>query len=273
MGFTTVLQAVHIQLKNSNNIKYVFDKHIYLGPKEIPDAKYSIFIEPLSEEEKDNTRAGNVKHLLYTFNIFAGMVVNSTAEVQIFGDGKEKGILDFTEDIKTTIKENLNFGLNANGYSRSKASTITSYALTANNKYISVSLDNKTPAGYNLINCGDSTLTGTEIAANIQVSLRALGNSVYPRDPYNLVICTYDNTNKRFTITSKTDGGRSTVVVTSGNTDDCTAILGFDNPTEERGINIVSTFIPRTQFFVDVEKHPVRYAVITVNTTEEVYSL
>lgn len=269
--FKDILQGVFDQLKNSSFLDYVAQKNFYLGPANPPNDKYVVFIEPSSERASEDTYTTGIKEITYELKVFCGLVIQSSNQEQLIGKGNDKGILDFVEDIKDTIRNDLTFGLTRTGSSITQANATTNYNLTSSARYISISLDGKTPSGYNSIDCGTSTLSGTQIASNIQTALRSLGNSSYAQDPYNSVTCTYDTTERKFTISSPTSGGRSSVVVSTGASNDASEILRFNRPVEVRGRNIISSFIGDIRYFLELEEYPVRYATVDLSITEETW--
>lgn len=269
--FSDVIKAVHSKLKSSVFLDYVKQKDFFLSPGPTIASRYALFLEPILEEERENKQAGGIKHIDYIMQIYAGIAISGDRDEIVTAKGTNKSLLDFIEDIKKALRVDLTLGLNRVGTSISQANATTSYVLTANVKYISVSINGATPSGYDSIDCGSSTLSGTQIAINIQASLRSLGNSTYVGDPYNTVTCTYSTTERKFTITSSTAGAGSSVVVDTGVTDDASVILKFNRPTELRGRTIISTYIPKIQYFIEDVDYPVRYAQIGLNVSEETW--
>jgi hypothetical protein len=188
-------------------------------------------------------------------------------ESMIVGTDTIKGILEFTEDVKNAIRSDRTLNYNSKGRSVSSVNGSGTFALTSLAKNIKVSINGKTPTGYDTISCGTSTLSGSDIAANIQASLRALGQ--YDDDGYLYATCTFDSDTKQFTISSSEYGARSTVAVSAGASNDCSSLLGFDDPTETRGTRLLSMSLKPVT--ANNAVFPVRYRIIPVTLTEEKY--
>lgn len=270
MSFKNVFNALYDQVKASNRLTYVHQSQFLKGFHEgIPAQEYTIIFEPSEEEETTAESSGGDTEVVYYIDIHLRVeLIGATGEVLICGNsaGTKKGILEMCDDVKLAIEDDTTLGYNRAGCSTSEAAVGTTFALTPTAKYISVSINGNTPTGYNAILCGQATLSGDVIAANIQTALRALGN--HADDGYYLAECSFDNSLKQFSICTASNNPDQTVEVTAGVSDDCSAILGFDNPTEVSGRNITKimfeTVLPNNTFF------PVRYRVLPVKIWEEI---
>jgi len=271
MSFLNVYNALYDQVKASSYLTYVDQSQFLKGWHEgIPAQQYTLVFEPGEEEEPPETDTyEGLKEMAYNIQIHIRVeLIGSTLGLMICGDpvNNIKGILEFTDDVKESIREDETLGYDRPSSSTSAVNSGTSFALSSSEKYITVTINGKTPAGYDTILCGDSTLTGTQVAANIQSALRALG--VHADDGYYKANCTFDNSTKRFAITTYGNHPNESVVVTAGASNDCSALLGFDSPTEVIGRNItkieMETVFPNNTFF------PVRYRVLPVKIWEEV---
>lgn len=269
MSFKTVYIALYNQIvADSTLLAYMDADDFKKGFKDaLPSRKYMVILEPGPEVEPEQAQDyGKVADFEYEIQVYCRMIlalkgVSST----IVGTDSLKGILDFSDDVKDAVRKDRSLGYDSKGYSVSAAAADDNFLLTSSAKYISVSINGRTPSGYNTILCGEETLDGSVVASNIQSALRALG--LHADDGYKEATCTYDSTTKKFTIQSATYGAKSRVQVTAGISDDCSAILGFDSPTEARGRKIVKMeFRPTT---VQNGAFPVRYRVIPVTITEE----
>jgi hypothetical protein len=237
----------------------------------MPETDYLIWLYPVMANNLHRTESSLLMNMSYTIVIGCRVMISQSMEEQLYGTSTKKGLMDLVSDIFFTIKDDPTFGVNSSGTSISMSSSSTSYALSSSARYLTISVDGLSPSGYNQVDCGTSTLTGTQIASNIQTSLRALANSAHPADPYATVTCTYDNDEKRFTITSPTTGGRSSVVVTAGSTNDASSVLGFDKPKETRGANIIVTRIDVTYPPPEEEFLPAIHGRLDLYIEEEVY--
>ena len=271
MSFKNVFNALYDQVKASSRLTYVHQSQFLKGFHEgIPAQEYTVVFEPAEEEEVAGAESsGGDMEILYHIDIHLRVeLIGATGEILICGnsDGTKKGILEMCDDVKLAIEDDLTLGYNRNGCSTSEASAGTTFALTSSAKYISVSINGNTPTGYDTILCGESTLSGDDVATNIQTALRALGN--HSDDGYYLAECSFDNSSKQFSICTASNNPDQTVEVTAGASNDCSAILGFDNPTEVSGRNITKimfeTVLPNNTFF------PVRYRVLPIKIWEEI---
>ena len=271
MSFKNVFNALYDQVKASSRLTYVHQTQFLKGFHEgIAAQEYTIIFEPSEEEEAAEAESlGGDTEIIYYIDIHIRVeLIGATGEILICGssDGPKKGILDFTDDIKLAIEDDMTLGYNRAGCSTSEVAVGTTFALTPTAKYISVSINGNTPTGYDTILCGESTLSGDDVASNIQTALRALGN--HADDGYYLAECSFDNSLKQFSICTASNNPDQTVEVTAGVSDDCSAILGFDNPTEVSGRNITKirfeTVLPNNTFF------PVRYRVLPIKIWEEI---
>jgi len=274
MSFKSVYQALTDQLKEDVTLLlYTKAEDFYQGFKEgLPQRRYSVILEPGPElDESGNQDYGTVKEVEYEIQVYCRMILRSTkvASTIIGGtvDGEDFiGLLDFTEDVKDAIRRDLTLSYNSFGSSLSAENAAGSFDLTASNRYISVSINGRSPSGYDQINCGTTTLAGADVAANIQAALRYLGK--YSDDGYLEAVCSFDSDNNQFSIRSPTQGPRSVVNVSAGASLNATAILGFSSPTETRGTNIVKLRFGNVS--VDNGAFPVRYRIIPVRVTEEI---
>lgn len=271
MSFKNVYNKLFDQISNYSTLTDYIDSTQFLkGFKQnIPNQEYTVILEPGNEEEKDNVQIYNdVKEFIYHVDIYMRTILTAVDGIKgsIVGYGNKKGVLEFVDDVKASIRSELSLGYNRRGSSLSAENAEASFALSATEKNISVSINGKTPAGYNSINCGNSTLTGNQIASNIQTALRALGN--HNDDGYNDAICSFDSDTKKFTIISNNFCPKSKVVVTSGVSDNCSALLGFDSPIEVTGRNVIK--INFGAVTTDNTLYPVRYRILPVSIVEEV---
>jgi hypothetical protein len=270
MAFLEVYNALTNQLKaDSTLLAYMSEDDFFQGFKDsFPQRRYIIVLEPGPElDEEGNQDYGKIKEVEYEIQVYCRMVLRSTrVQYTIVGSSDYKGLLAFTEDVKDAIRRDLTLSYNTVGTSLSIENAAGSFDLTASNRYISVSIDGRSPSGYDSIDCGSSTLAGADIATNIQSSLRSLG--VIPNDGYTLATCSFNATNNQFTISSPNYGPRSQVVVTAGASADASSLLGFDSPTEQRGTNI--TKVRFGNVTVENGAFPVRYRIIPVRVTEEI---
>ena len=269
MSFKNVYNALYDQVKASSRLDYVHQTQFLKGFHEgIAAQEYTVVFEPGNEEEVKDETYENRLELIYYVNIHIRVeLLGATGEVLICGtSGGKKGILEMVDDVKGAIADDWELGYNRNASSVSAANAGTSFNLTPSAKNISVSINGKTPTGYDAILCGAATLTGAQIASNIQSALRALGN--HAEDGYYQATCAFDGSSKKFTIAIDDNHPDCTVVVTAGGSSDCSALLGFDNPTEVSGRNVskieFETVIPNNTFF------PVRYRVLPVKIWEEI---
>jgi hypothetical protein len=272
--FVDAYNALYDQVKASARLTYVDQSLFYKGFHEaMPTQEYIIIFEPMEEEEAKNEASGsgtgNRMELIDNIDIHVRvMLTGSSNEILIVGDttNNKKGILEVVDDIKRAIEDDMTLGYDRNGSSTSAANAGTSFALSPSERYISVSMIGKTPTGYNTINCGEATLNGAQVATNIQTALRALGQ--HADDGYYKAACTFDGSTKKFTISTYGNHPDDSVVVEAGASDDCSALLGFDSPTEVNGRNVSNikfeTVSANNTFF------PVRYRVIPVKIWEEI---
>jgi len=271
MGFKNVYNALFDQISSYSTLTDYIDSTQFLkGFKDnIPNQEYTVIFEPGNEEEENATQIySEMKEVVYYIDVYMRTILTAVDGVKglIIGYGTKKGVLDFADDIKAAIRSDLTLGYNRQGSSISVENAGTSFDLLPTKKYISISINGRTPAGYDSINCGNSTLSGTVIATNIQIALRALGN--HDDDGYNDAICSFNDSTKKFTITSNSYSPKSSVVITAGMSNDCSALLGFDNPTEVVGRNI--TKIDFGGVTTDNRVFPVRYRILPVRITEEI---
>jgi hypothetical protein len=271
MSFLNVYNAVYNAVRvNTTLTAYVSSSQFLRGFREpMPQQTHTVVFEPGNEdEEHDKQSYGKMKEVTWNIDVYARCIFFKGVEYTIIGDSDNsiKGLLEFTEDLKVALRADMTYGYNRYGSSVSAANSGTSFALLSTAKTLTVTIDGKTPTGYTAVNCGSSTLEGSVIAANIQTSLRALG--LHKDDGYYDATCTFSSSTKKFTISSMRYGPKSSVVVTAGASNDCSALLGFDGPTEVVGRNIL-----RTEFgsvSADNRAYPVRYRIIPVMIREEI---
>lgn len=270
MSFKTVFQALHDQLvADVALLVYCNPSQFLKGFKDaIPRQDYTVILEPGNEDEDPGRQSyGKIRETSYNIDIYARTALaGRTIEHVILGDSTTVGVLDFMDDIKSAIRSDLKLGFNRRGYSVSNVNAGTSFALSNSERYISVSMNENTPTGYDEIDCGITTLAGSVVASNIQTALRALGR--HTDDGYYDAICIFDGPTKTFTITSSLWGPKSKAVVTAGASNDCSSLLGFDSPTEVVGRNI--TKIVMGTVTTDNSLYPIRYRVLPLKITEEI---
>lgn len=271
MSFLDVYNALYDQVKASSFLTYVDQSQFLKGFREnYALQEYSIIFEPGAEEE-DPAEQGSEKlyEHIYTVDIYMRVILaGQLNEATLVGtsDASKKGVLEMTNDVKNAIREDLTLGYSRYGSSVSEENAGGTFALDGTHKYISVSINGKTPTGYDAVLCGDSTLSGAEIASNIQSALRALGQ--HADDGYYEAVCTFNSSNNQFTIRTDRYGSEQTVEVTAGASDDCSTLLGFDSPTEVSGRNIIQVI-----FGIAAPNnihYPVRYRVLPVRIAEEI---
>jgi hypothetical protein len=270
MAFKDVYNALHTQLSNDATLLgYMSADDFVKGFKEsMPVRRYMVILEPGPEiDEEGNQDYGRIKEVEYEIQTYCRIVLTSTRiESVIVGNDSYKGLLDFTEDVKDAIRKDLTLSYNAVGYSSSIENAAGSFDLDASNRFIAVSIDGRTPTGYDVIDCGSSTLAGAAVATNIQASLRALGQ--ISNDGYSQATCSFNAATNQFTISSSNYGPRGQVTVTAGASDDASSLLGFSSPTEQRGTNLVK--IRFGNISVENGAFPVRFRIIPVLITEEI---
>lgn len=275
MSFDAVISAIETQLQNNAVLgAYVDPSQISIGFKEnLPaPSRYSIIIEPTDEAEGD--RSTTYANFVYTIEIYARMHHGGLMRDLIkTGTNLGKGILDFVKDIKAAIRADIDFGLDSSGTSVSTPGASTSYTLGPNTRYLTVVVNGFRPTGYDEIAVvgalsSDTQVEGTVIAATLQTNIRALDDEA---NGFGQVTVTYDNVTRQFTITSAgLTGPESYIEVSAGATDSAHEVLGFANPTETRGVQIVDvTFgdVPDTGY----EYYPIRYRIVPIQVTEEIY--
>lgn len=270
MSFKTVYQALFDQLSTDTTLlSYMSADDFYRGFKEsFPTRRYIVILEPGPEVDDEGSQVyEKIKEVEYEIQIYCRILLSSTkVSSAIMGNSQYIGLLEFTENVKEAIRSDLTLSYDSVGQSLSEENAAGSFDLTGSNRYISVSIDGKSPTGYDLIDCGNTTLAGADIATNIQNSLRSLGK--YSDDGYSLAVCSFNSSNNQFVIQSSNDGPRGVVNVTAGASDDASSLLGFDTPTETRGTNLVK--IKFGNISVENGAFPVRYRVIPVLVTEEI---
>ena len=255
-----------------------------------PQEKYTLLLNASIEtedQESQSYRNTSTKEITYEIGLAVRMIFAGKSREELtlgwteirdteMPSGDYKGILAFMEDVKEAIRKDETLKYNIPGYSESSDNTSDTFNLSDSNRYISVSINGRTPDGYDSIDCGISTLSGNDVALNIQNSLRALENAhLKSNDGYKDVEVTFNSTNNRFKIEPVQIGPTSRVTVTAGASNDCSTLLGFDNPTEERGKNIKKIeFDPVIPLDGEVDgrnKYPVIVRVMKIFITEERY--
>lgn len=270
MSFKNVYNAVHAQLSaDTGLLDYMSESEFIRGFKEVlPAKKYIVIVEPGPETELGPTQDyGKIIDVEYEIHVYCRLLLTSSkVESAILGNENYKGLLDFCDDVKSAIRKDMSFSYNTYGRSLSEENAAGSFDLSASERYLTVSIDGKTPTGYDAVDCGAATLTGDEIAANIQSALRALGK--FADDGYLKATCTFDSSINQFTISSANIGPKGTVAVSAGATNDASAVLGFTASTEYRGTNITKTKIESVT--VENGAFPVRYRMVPIIVTEEI---
>jgi hypothetical protein len=269
-------KAIVSTLKSSSRLAYLKDNNIFAAPDPtIQKTEHAVYMYPMSVSNLPVTESADSVNVSYIVIIGCRVAISTDLTEQLYGTTSKKGLMDLMSDIYFTIKDSPNFGVSSQGTSISKSGSSTQYALTESVRYLTVQLngvemDMSNYSGYDTIDCGISTLTGTQIASNIQTSLRALALSEHPNDPYATVTCTYDTSRKKFTITSPTEGTRSAVTVTAGASNDASSVLGFNSPKEERGANIIVSKIDLSYPLVE-EYLPTISGRINLYIEEQIY--
>lgn len=277
MSFKDVYDSLYAQLAaDSTLLSYVNSSQFLKGMQDnYPSQEYTIILEPADENERENTEATRAygskrfKEVDYVIDVWARVILTgypNFASVVGSADGTKKGVIQVVKDIKDAIRADTTLGYNRYGSSESAGSGSGNFALDSNNKNLSVSINGRTPTGCDAIFCGDSTLSGADVASQIQTSLRAL--SLHADDGYYRCICTFDGGTNKFTIRTDQYGPEQSVVVSAGASYDCSALLGFDSPTELVGRNIV-----QVKFGISSANninYPVRYRTLPVMIREEV---
>ena len=277
MAFRHIYQAVYNQLANDPILSAYVDGLKLSKKQNWPQQSYLVLISAVSEQELDPTENyDGIKH--YTYGIGINVIVNLKKELHELDLGftdngtTYKGSLEIVDDVKNAIRKALDTlmdNYNTTGYSESDTNTSGTFMLSGTNKFITVSINGRIPTGYDEIFCGDGSLNGSVIAANIQESVRELGN--HNGDGYLDATVTFDSETNRFKIESGGGiGPQNYVTVTAGASNDCSGILGFDNPTEERGKNIINYTFDTVVLELE-ENYPARIRLIPLFVTEEVY--
>lgn len=269
MSFKAVYNAVYNQLAADATLtSYVGEDEFVKGFKDaLPAKKYMVILEPANEEEITQRESHDgYLEIEYAIQIYCRILLTSSRiESVILGTDTYKGVLDFVDDVKAAIRQDMSFAYNTYGRSLSDENVAGSFDLDNSNRYLTVSIDGKTPTGYDAVDCGASTLAGDAVAANIQASLRLLGT--YSDDGYKLATCSFNNSTNQFTISSSNVGPRSVVVVSDGAANGASTVLGYTAPTEYRGTNIIRTQLETVT--VDNRAFPVRYRILPLLITEE----
>ena len=202
MSFKDAMNFLKAQLIADATLSgYVDSSQVLIGFREnYPLQEYTIILEPDTEEEQDDRQTGDgAKETSYTINIHCRIGFTSPNwDAYIIGDSNRKGMLDFVEDVKHSIRLDFELGYNRKASSTSDVNAGTNFNLSSSQKNIKVSVNGRTPTGYGTIFCGDSLLTGAQVASNIQDSLRGLG--LHSDDGYYGITCAFDNTAKTFLI-------------------------------------------------------------------------
>ena len=270
MSMKDIYNAVYTQLSTDETLlEYMGIEEFVRGFKEVlPTKRYMIILEPGQETEiTKRQQYDKTLEVEYEIQVYCRLLLQSNkVESAILGNDTYKGLLDFTEDVKAAIRKDMSFSYNTYGRSLSAENAAGSFDLDGSNRYLTVSIDGKTPTGYGAVDCGSSTLTGAEIAANIQASLRLLGR--FADDGYKNATCTFNETLNQFTINSANIGPEAKVEVSAGATNNASAVLGFTSPTEYSGTNLIRTQIE--SITVENGAFPVRYRMLPLLVTEEI---
>lgn len=273
MSFLNVYNALYNQVKAYSTLTdYVAASQFLRGFRDpMPQQKHTVVFEP-GDDSKDHQSqsSGKLKEVDYSIDVYARVILPKGIEYSIIGDTDNdvKGVLEFVDDIVAAIESDLTLSYNRYGSSISAANSGSTFALTAAKRYLTISMDGKTPIGYDTIDCGVASLSGAAVASNIQDSLQALGTG-HNDDPYETAVCTFDSSIKEFMVYSTSRyGPKSSVIITAGSSLDCSELLGFDSPTEVVGRNILSIRIGPVRG--DNSAYPVRYRIIPVTVREEI---
>lgn len=268
MSFLNVYnQLVTMMQVDSTLSAYVNASHYikgFKGPN--PQTSYMLIFEPADDDTQEGTEGtGGLTHAKYEIQVFCRLALMTTkVSSQIVGQGSRKGTLQFSEDVKQSIWKDRTLGYNSKGNSMSSANAGSSFTLDATHRYITVKINDRLPVGYDQIDCGTGVLTGDQVAANIQASLRALG--LFADDGYKEATCTFNSSTNRFTIEAPDYGPGSVVLVSAGSANDASSLLGFDAPTEVRGKQILTSKIGKV--YAENGAFPVRYRVVPIQITE-----
>lgn len=271
MSMKTVYNAIYTQLsEDSTLLGYMGVSEFVQGFKEVlPAKKYMVILEPGPETEAVGKKQyDKTNEVEYEFHIYCRLLLTTgKVESAILGNATYKGLLDFCDDVKAAIRKDMSFSYNTYGRSLSAENAAGSFDLSASESQLTVSIDGKTPTGYDAIYCGSSAaLDGATVAATIQNSLRALGR--YADDGYQQATCTFNSVNNQFTINSANQGPEAKVEVSAGATNDASTVLGFNAPTEYSGTNLIKSVID--SITVENGAFPVRYRMIPLVVTEEI---
>jgi len=272
MSFKTAFSALLDQLKDNATLRRYMDEEDFYDEfkQSFPAKRYIVFLEPGSEEIEIRRGTKGLATSLYNIEVVTRLNLADEVDSRILGNRNYKGILDFTEDVKSAIRSDLTLGLNTQGTSVSDYKASGTYDLTANARYLTVLINGAVnpPSDYDRVDCGTAQASGATIAAQIQSSLRALVDTS-SKTGYADVVVSFDDTRNRFTITSQEYGAISSVVVSAGAEKDASSILGFDNPTEKRGVKIITINFGMIQPVDDV--FPITYRTIPLQILEEDY--
>lgn len=97
---SAIITALQTQLKNSSDLSYVDDAHIFIG-RRTNIANYPVIvIEPLGDKVTGNSYPN--EELILRIAV-AGGIRAFNENMQIVGSGSTKGILDFKNDIKKAL--------------------------------------------------------------------------------------------------------------------------------------------------------------------------
>lgn len=278
MSFLDCYNALYDVIKaDTTLLGYVNSTQFLRGFREnYPYQDYTIILEPEEEIPVLNTvQYGKVpapyrnkQEVIHVIKVYCRVILTISNEATIIGATQmgvaKKGILEVIEDVRHSIRLVKDLGYNRTASSVSKANASDTFALSSTKKFITVKINGSTRTGHNVINCGVASLSGTTIAANIQTELRKLGR--HADDGYLGALCTYNSTTKKFTISTTGYDPDNIVVVTPGVSNDCSALLGFDTPTELAGRNI--TGVEFGTVVSDNVAYPVRYRVLPVQIRE-----
>lgn len=275
MSFLSVCNELYNRFLNDPALSaYVYPDQMVVGANIThPRQHYVIQIEPENEVEpgSPNKIYDDVMEIQYQLAIDCLLNIPASSIDQLIlgytpnGKAFNPGILQFASDVKNVVRK-IRETYNVNNGIISGANVSDTFNLTPTNKYISVNFKGVTSIESGLIFCGDSTLSGDDIAANIQASLRSINS--YGNTNFSKATCTFDNSTYKFTISAGSIGVDNIVAVSSGATDDCLSLLNFDSGTELiEGRNITKVvFGPTTK---DPE-YPVRIRTVNCEIFEEV---
>lgn len=268
MSMKTVTQTL-LDCINNDSVLAGYLNRSEIGFKDnFPRCKYMAIIEPANQKRKPGVEVyNNLAEVVYSFEIYVRLDFANNTDYSIMGINDKIGLLDFTDDVLHALKEDTVISsYNKSALSESSENASSSFNLSGTEKFISVIIDGKTPAGFNEVLCGDTSgLTGTNIASNIESSLKSLSavNNLYSK-----AICSFNNVTNKFTVALENNNCPSIGInITAGNTNDCSDILGFTSPTETNGKNIVN--VQYNDIIANNDSFPIRFRIINIDVYEE----